>query len=487
MAEHAAEALQADGRCGHARALYAIALRHLGEEARAHRLLAQGLAGDPLDPLLRWLSCDADGKEASGYYLALSSDPAQTCLDVAWDLHACGEDASAVRLLEGLPEQTAMTAYTSLYLGGRAAQMPSGYGMAYPSRLEEEAALRARIEGCPGDVTAQWGLGCLLYAFRRYEEAAKRFEAALAVQPDCVQALRALAICCYSHLGRRGEVLPLLQRALTAKPGDPQLVFEIAYVMPRLGVQPQQKAAFIRANMPENPRDGLLVELAQAENLSGHPRAALDVLLAHAFVPCEGGEHAVAEQYMFAHYALGRAVLDEGDAKTALEHFVQAQRLPDSLGAGLWNEALITPHRYYEALCLQRLGREAEAEEIFKALCAQRPDIFSDMYLPELPCWQAMCEMRLGHPDKARQIAAHHFDRYEKARWQRDAGFYRTTPFFLSYSDDARQLRGASCDYQQAMALLAGGDVRAAPLFARARRGDPAHLYVAYEAGSGEA
>ena len=487
MAEHAAEALQADGRCGHARALYAIALRHLGEEARARRLLAQGLAGDPLDPLLRWLSRCADGESVSGYYAALSSDPAQTCLDVAWDLHACGEDASAVRLLEGLPEQTAMTAYTALYLGGRAARIPAGYGMAYPSRLEEEAALRARIVSCPGDVNAQWGLGCLLYAFRRYGEAAERFEAALGVQPDCVQALRALAIACYSHLGRRGEVLPLLQRALAAKPGDPQLIFEIAYVMPRLGVEPRQKAAFIRANMPQSPRDSLLVELAQAENLSGRPRAALDVLLSHTFVPCEGGEHAVAEPYMFAHYVLGRAALDEGDAKSALDHFVQAQRLPDSLGAGLWNEALITPHRYYEALCLQRLGHETQAQEIYKDLCAQQPDSFSDMYLPELPCWQAMCEMRLHHPDKARQIAAHHFERYAQARRQRDAGFYRTTPFFLSYSDDARQLRGACCDFQQAMALLAVEDVHAAPLFARAHRGDPTHLYAAYEAASGKA
>ena len=48
----------------------------------------------------------------------------------------------------------------------------------------------------------------------------------------------------------------------------------------------------------------LFVELARAYNLAGQYEQALDVLHGHTLVPCEGGEHAVADQYMFAQHEM---------------------------------------------------------------------------------------------------------------------------------------------------------------------------------------
>ena len=49
------------------------------------------------------------------------------------------------------------------------------------------------------------------------------------------------------------------------------------------------------------------------------PEEALKVLLSHAFVPCEGGEHAIADQYMFAYLVKGKNTLESGNVEEAIE------------------------------------------------------------------------------------------------------------------------------------------------------------------------
>ncbi len=463
MADHARQALTADSRCGYAKALLALALWHRNDTQQAQIILAEGTQADPLDHLLRWIEVSLfdQGKEA--FFEILCSNPLQTCMDVAWDLKACGESEMAEALLAALPQPTVDTVF--------------------PFRLEEEQALKAHADANPADTAASFGLGCLLYNMRRYEEAAACYQQTLQVNPAHVGALRGMAIACFSHLNQKEEALPLLQKALALQPQDQQLIYETAYVMLRVSCTPQEKAAFIRQHMPESPRDDLLVELVQAENLAGRYEEALRILSTHSFVPCEGGEHAIAEQFMFAHYALGRTALQAGNVQTALQHFGQAQTLPNNLGAGLWNEVLKTPHLYYQAVCLAKLGKQAKAREIWQAVADQKQDYFSDMHLPELPCWQAMALRQLGAAEMGRQLAAHHFEQYRQAREKRDAGFYRTTPFFLCYIEQPAALRKAVCDYQQGMACLAVGDsARATKLLQAGHQGDVGHLYAAFEA-----
>ena len=50
---------------------------------------------------------------------------------------------------------------------------------------------------------------------------------------------------------------------------------------------------------------------------------------------------------------------EAGDAGDAV------QTLPENLGAGLWNEVLLVPHQYFEARCLEELGRGDEARALY--------------------------------------------------------------------------------------------------------------------------
>lgn len=476
MGELAEKALEAHSR--NETALLALALSKAGSPDAMRDTLNRLWAYDRLNPVCLALQLGA----VPAFYNALQSDACQTVLDVAEELADMGQARLACALLKGLPGKCAQTEYVRWYLCGdeealrAAAEL--GNGIAWPLRQLEYKALSKAVLAAPEDSNARDLLACLLYHHGHFERAEALWEQASALAPQNPLYLRNMAVARYSHLGRRDEAPALLDRALALHPHDGQLIWEKAYVMLHTGQEPNAVAAFLLAE--ENPREDVTVALCQALNLAGRHEQALSILLGKRFTPCEGGEHAVAEQYMFAHHALGRTALEAGQTQTALEHFRQAQVLPDNLGAGLWNDVLLVPHRYYEAVCLQKLGKEKEAAGLMDWIMVHRQDYFTDMHLPELPCWQAMTRLlQGGHAPEARQRIADHLRAQQSAALAVDAGYGKTTPFFISYMEDARRIRQAATDWQLAMAHFAAGDRPAAARLAqKSLQNDPTNLYA---------
>ncbi len=433
---------------------------------------------DSLNPVCRAIRLGAIEK----FYASLQSDACQTLLDIAEELNEMGESAFACELLRGLPEKCAQTEYVRWYLGGdedalhSAAKLDSG--IAFPSRLIEFKALSAAVKAEPKDANAKNLLACLIYHNGSHNEAETLWEQASAIDPNNYMYLRNMAVARYSHLNRREEALELLNKALELNPHDGQLIWEKAHIMLRISCEPNTIAEFLLSE--NNAREDVAIELCHSLNLAGRHEQALEIMTGRQFTPCEGGEHAVAEQYMFAHHALGRKALEKGDAETALSHFRAAQTLPDNLGAGLWNDVLLVPHRYYEAICLIELGRRDEAAELLDWVMVHKQDYFTDMHLPELPCWQAKTLLLMGgHTAGARELAAAHIRAQNAAEAAIDAGYKKTTPFFISYMEDAKRLRKAGADWQRAMAYFACGDAAAASELARkSLENDPANLYA---------
>lgn len=473
---HAEEALRQHAHNETAMLVRIVALRRLGSQL-AENALAEAEAFDSLNVTLRALKYGA----TPALYETLQSDACQSALDMAQDLTELGETTLAAQILSGLPHPCAMTAYVYGFLtGDRKAMTQAGkldVGAAYPLRLLEHQALTAAIMENPHDATALNLLGCLTYHAENFERAARLWEQAIEVAPTHYMAYRNLAVAYYSHLNRPTKALALLDRALALHPGDGQLVWEKAYLMTRLRCAPLDTVAFLASSGVT--REDVILEWCRALNLAGQYVQVLALMESSQFVPCEGGEHAVAEQYMFAHYALGRKAVHAGDFRTALAHFQAAQQLPDNLGAGLWNEALLVPHQYYEAVCRQRLGDENGAQKLFAHILQLKVDYFSNMHLPELPCWQAMVLMHTGREPQARELLAAHVRRQEQAATARDAGYYRTTPFFIPYMEGAEKLRRAGRIWQTAMACWVSGDTaRAAALATKSLEYEPANLYA---------
>ncbi len=476
MAEHAAEALRYHAHNETAMLCLAVALRHIAPE-QENDVLKAAEAFDPLNLTLRAMKQGA----TDAFYATLLSDPAQSVLDVVSDLTAMGEDELAAEVLANLPKKIAQTEYVRWYLTGDEAALAAASkldcGIAYPCRTIEAIALREAVEKEPKDANALNLLASMEYANANHEIAEKLWESAVKADPDAYMPYRNLAVARYSHLGKREEALDLMKKALALHPGDGQLVWEISHLMTRMKVDPNEIAAFLLKEGYE--REDTAIELCRALNTAGRHEEVLNVMLHKNFTPCEGGEHAVAEQYMFAHHAMGRKLLNAGNVEEALDHFQKAQVLPDNLGAGLWNEVLLVPHQFYEAQCLEKLGKSEEAKKLYDHILILKIDYFSNMQLPELGCWQAMALKATGRPAPAQEMIAEHLRKQQKAASARDAGYYKTTPFFISFMEDAKTLRKAGVNWQSAMAYFAAGDRQtAAQLAQKSLDGEPANLYA---------
>ncbi|MBQ7011278.1 MAG: hypothetical protein IJN63_06195 [Clostridia bacterium] len=97
-------------------------------------------------------------------------------------------------------------------------------------------------------------------------------------------------------------------------------------------------------------------------------------------------------------------------------------------------------------MTLIKLNRADDAENIFKYIEGIYVDFFSNMHLPELPVYQALAKIRLGKGEEGIAYCRKFRDEWAAARVRKDSGYFNTTPFFISYLDDAKTMREAYYD-----------------------------------------
>jgi len=448
---HAENALDYGRNNNLAVACAVIANRELGNTAVADALLKKQLAADPLDHTARFLAGDKE------LYAVMDSDASQTCLDMAYDFAAMGRYADVVALLEGLvaakPQAVTKMAWYALgyfrsLVGGNSDEAyktaaNTDLGIAYPARFEEIAVLSDAIAKT-GAKEAKMLLGCIYYNKLHYATAAKLWE-----ECDDKVARRNLAVAYFSHLNRADEALAIMKALTTAYPADQELVYETVVLMNKMGVAPADKIALIKAHTVT--RDDILTELAKAYNQAGEPDSAIDTLMSHDFVPCEGGEHAIADQYMFAYLRKGQTAMEKGDFNGAIDLFRKGQVLPQSLGAGIWNHCKLIPLKFREALCLEAVGEKAAADEIYRYISTVEIEYFSNMHLKELPFYQALSCDRLNEGVKGRHIITRYLREWSKIKDTKDNGYFGTTPFFIPFVDAPEKLRRSQYLYLTAL------------------------------------
>ena len=90
------------------------------------------------------------------------------------------------------------------------------------------------------------GLG--LYGQQKNEEAVEQFRKALALKPDWLDALHALATA-QSKLGRHDEALATIARVIELDPDDPFAYTSQSIFLQRKGLVPEAEAASAKARM----------------------------------------------------------------------------------------------------------------------------------------------------------------------------------------------------------------------------------------------
>ena len=382
MLKHARTALEHDGCHPIATAYEALALWKRGNTREGAQVCRKALSGDPLNQLVRYALTVITGKGRRAFYESLSSNPAQTALDIAFDLLDGGFINETVMLIKGVipySKHSGMLRYTLAYcleLNGDTAGAKRQRALAskdlivdvFPMRAGEMRVLSAAIKANESDGFASYLLGCIKYNARLYEEAAELWRASIRYLPDFYIPYRNLALAYFNHLDRGEEALPLLRRAVELHPKDGTLLTELATVMEMLGGSFSENAAFLDSNKPDRPNDQIQLTVARAYNAAEQFDKAEEVMRSHRFSPGEGAEYATAEPYMYACFARGRIAMKEGRYADALADFRAAQELPENLNVGFWNESVTMPYRYYEAAALTALGKNDEAEIIIRML-----------------------------------------------------------------------------------------------------------------------
>ena len=413
--------------------LAAAADYKLGHKADAVRALERELERDPLNHLARWFMVVMGKLSEKKFFAKLYSNKSQTCLDLAVDLIDAGYRAEAMDLLRALPKYTDDIAPAIAYMIGDPTLIRDTH-RTFPFRPLEAKVLTEN------------GANCLLayyhYGDHRYAEAEALFE-----KGSDYASKRGLAICTY----RRGDVertIRLLEEAHALCPDMEQLVFELAYVLNHTGAEPNATAEKIGSMVPSlvTVRDDIAIEWATAYNRAHRYDEAIRVLEGHDFIPCEGGETALAKQYIAAWYGKGIDLRAAGKDAEALEAFRRAEVLPESLGAGLWHMATIVPAQYEEALLLEKAGDRDAAFKIYDYFNTLYVDFFSNMNLPLLPVYQALGDIRMGKTDEAKALLEKAIAGWKFDRERHDSGYFGTTPFFISYMDDPHTARVKNYD-----------------------------------------
>ena len=477
-------------------ALRVLVLRRLGRAAEADAALAAARALDPLDA---WLHHLASPKDNSFPF------DAQIRLDVAHDYVRAGFYAEALALLTDAPTASGnpadlgsapLLAYTAAWIAGLSgdtaarrrhlvAARKASPDYCFPARLEEILVLEAALAVDAKDGRAAFYLGHLLYDRRRHAEAIERWRAATRHDPKNAVAWRCLGLGAFNILGKPALARAAYEKAFAAAPADARLLYERDQLWKRLGVAPAKRLRELEKHADlVAARDDLNIEFCALQNQVGRPEKALPIISTRRFQPWEGGEGQALGQHVRTHQLLARRALASGDGAEAVRLLEVALTAPSNLGEA--NHLLANQSDLRLALgdALVARGRSAEAIPQWREAAEFKGD-FQDMSVrsySEKTYYSALALRRLGqNAEAARLLKAllAHAKTLAKSKAKIDY-FATSLPTMLLFEDDLQARQSTAALFLEAQARLGlGQKARATTLLRTVLERDPNHALAA--------
>ena len=380
--ERAEAVLDVDRWQNQACALAVLALRYLGRQGEAQRLLAEFRAHDRLD---WWLADLGRARVATS---------AATLVDIALEYASCGLQSDAGRLLDEAESleltEPVMGAENHLPLIAlHRADLLASQGLTqhaveliglveglnrsccFPGRLAD-ALMLERLRSLVPDSPALAALhGHWLYSRGRASEAIE----AWTIAGDDPASLRNRGVAAYNHLHDTGEAVRCYERALALVPGDPRLWYERDQLARRIGEPLEARLARLEEHKDMvDARDDLSVEYVALLLGVGRPAEALAVLKRRAFQPWEGGEGRALAVWERANSALAREAIANGDDTAAVEYAKAAFQPPLSLGEDRHPLANVAHLNLLLGDALQVAGDQSSAEHAWRDAASAEGD-----------------------------------------------------------------------------------------------------------------
>ena len=431
----------------------------LGYTAQALLHAETALTHNPFDLMAHHLIDRLTGTNT--FWDGIARDVEETVLDLAFSLVAAGLMTEKQVLLNEY-QQRFGTEIEHPVLALLSDASCSGTGeTCFPSRLEEYKLLSENPS--PAALLAQ---GCFLAGNERYSEALQAWrKAADAFPAGAVPPVlwRNLAFAAFRAEQDAAEARRCMELALAGKPDDPEFLLESDELAELEKMSPEERMRRLAAHPAAlASREDLYNRQIRVALLCRNYQKALQLLQAHRFTPCEGGEHALALLWSTPWRAIGHEALLQKNAEKAIEAFLQAQTFPDHLGTGFWNDVMRIPMNLELAAALRLAGRGTEADNILVRIVEWPVDFFTTMYLPEFHCYRAIALAMLGRRKEAGASARLCKTKALAAREVKDCGHFRTTPFVCTFEETARQARTAQSDFEIGLAETVLGNLQQA-------------------------
>lgn len=459
----------------------------------AREAIAQARAIDPLDFLAMNETARWDQAVLAQLKAKMRGD-VQSYLELACDYIDCGLWDEALEVLqrpvqENIPFASTypMLHYAMGYAWAQkgqtdkaaecykqAAAAPLDY--CFPFRAEERTFLDAALKQNPRDARALYYLGNLLYD-NQPERALECWERAAAIDPQLAPVQRNLGWAYGRVKNDIPKAIDCYEKAAALNSKDPRLLVELDTLYEQGNIAPERRLAALEKNLEttRGRNESFLRELT-VRTLVGQYDEVIAQLEKTKFHVREGGDE-THEIHADAHLLRGLKELKAGRAEAALRDFQAAGEYPENLAVGKpKSDPRAAQVAYYTGLAYEAMGDQARARAAFQSAVgglepnAKRPDRNT-----EARYYQAACLEKLGRKDEAKRI----FDELVRGAKRRLGGEGDEEYFVIFGERQGRAARQAAAHYTLGLGLLGQGDAPGARAeFDKAVKLNVSHLWA---------
>jgi tetratricopeptide (TPR) repeat protein len=276
--------------------------------------------------------------------------------------------------------------------------MPADY--CFPFRLESIEVLNAAIENNPSDARACYYLGNLLYDLQP-QEAIKLWEKSRAIDDSFATVHRNLGWAYYRTENNIPRAITSYEKAVSCNNKDPRLYVELdrLYEVENRSL-PTRLALLERNHKTAVKRNDSFLREIMVLVLVGRYDEAIDFLANNHFHVREGGGE-IHDVFVDAHLLRGLSYLKNKQFDKALIDFLKASEYPENLSVGRPKNDRRAPQvAYYTGTAYEALGDKEKASGFYKKAADQR---VSSRW-SEARFYQGMCVNKLGQKDRAEKI-----------------------------------------------------------------------------------
>jgi len=344
----------------------------------------------------------------------------------------------------------------------------------FPFRLETEEVLKAALKANPSDPKAYYFLGNLLYDLQP-QNAVAHWEKSRELDPAFALVHRNLGWGYYRALSDVPKAIQSYEQAVERANQDPRWFLELDSLYELGNTEPARRLATLEKNhkILLDRKEALTREI-MVLLLNDKLDQAIDYLTNNFFHVREGGGE-IHDVDVDAHLLKGLALANEKKHREALAHFEKASEYPENLSVGRpKNDRRAAQVAYYIASAHEALGDAAKAKEYFRQGAEQQ--VLSQW--PEARFYQGLCLQKLGRDSEA----AANFDRLVETGRKRLAE-EGSSDFFAKFGEqETRQAQKASAHFITALGLLGQGkrDQARAEL-EQAAKMNQSHLWARYQ------